>query len=159
MAGQEFLNSLENNASQALQGHSALKQAIKLHKVMDLYLSPGNVDQVIRMAERIRISSLQENVEIFNMEDNVEISAQDLVSSDFLVGKITAWIEKTREELFGAPEPPFIEDLESAISWIETTARDQCPVFKAGYFYSCQRWGQIYICSTGHSFIQPEQKC
>ncbi|MGM0653659.1 MAG: hypothetical protein ACQES4_12910 [Bacillota bacterium] len=123
MAEQEFSKLLENNASQTLQGHSALKQAIKLHKVMDLNLSPGNVNQVIRLAERIRISSLRENEEIFDMDDNLEISAQDLVSSDFLVGKISAWIEKTREELFGAPEPPFMEDLESAVSWIETTAR------------------------------------
>ncbi len=123
MTGQDFLNLLENNASQTLQGHSALKQAIKLHKIMDFNLSPGNVDQVIKLAERIRISSMQENEDMFNRESNVEISAQDLVSSDFLVRKITPWVNNIREELFGAPEPPFIEDLESAISWIETTAR------------------------------------
>lgn len=123
MAAQELLNLLQNNASPALQGHNALKQAIQLYKIMDLNLSPGNVDKVIRLAERIRISSLQGNEDLFNMENNIEISAQDLVSSDFLVRKITPWVEKTREELFGAPEPPFSDDLESAISWIETTAR------------------------------------
>lgn len=123
MAAQELMKLLENNASPSLQGHSALKQAIELYKLMDLNPSPGDVDKVIRLAERIRISSLQGNEDISNMENNVEISSQDLVTSDFLVRKITSWVEKTREELFGAPEPPFIDDLESAISWIETTAR------------------------------------
>ena len=123
MMAQELLNLLENSASPALQGHSALKQAIRLYKVMDLSLSPGNVDKVIRLAERIRISSLHENEDLSNMENNIEISSQDLVTSDYLVRKITPWIEKTREEIFGAPEPPFVDDLESSISWIETTAR------------------------------------
>ncbi len=124
MPGQDLLKELENKALPSLLGHNALLKATKLYEIMKGKPSHANLNDIIRLAERIRISSLQEADDFYNLESSIEISPQDLVSSDFLIHEIKGWVENIREELFGAPEPPFPDDLNSALSWIETTARN-----------------------------------
>lgn len=118
----DLLLELEKNASPDLQGNNALTRAVELYEITGNELSVNQTADILRLAERIRINSLKEEDDFLNLDGSVELSLQDIVSSDYLVDKISYWIEQIREELFGVTEPPFPDDLESSISWIETTA-------------------------------------
>ncbi|MDZ4132076.1 MAG: hypothetical protein U1E11_02980 [Dethiobacteria bacterium] len=123
MSRQALLKELESRAAPALQGHSALSKAVELLEIINGNILDDQLDTVLRLAERIRINSLRDGDDLYNICDTVEIKPQDLVAGDFLIDKIGYWVEMIREELFGATEPPFVDDLESAINWLETTAR------------------------------------
>ncbi len=123
MSRQDLISTLEKTASQDLQGHKAIQKAVELYEIINSKLSPDQLNGILRLAERIRINTLKENEALPELENIVEITPQDLVSSDYLVEKIAYWVNNIREEMFGDIEPPFEDDLESALSWLETTAR------------------------------------
>jgi len=123
MARQKVFKKLEKNAPPELQGHSSLVKASELYEVIDGTLKLDRMQDIFWLAKRIHINSLKEEDDLLSMENDLELSLQDLVSSDFLVNKIEYWVKQVREEFLGAPEPPFYDDLESALSWVETTAR------------------------------------
>jgi hypothetical protein len=123
MSRQALLKELESRAAPALQGHSALGKAVELLEIINGNILNDQLDTVLRLAERIRINSLRDGDDLYNICDTIEIKPQDLVAGDFLIDKIGYWVDMIREDLFGAAEPPFVDDLESAINWLETTAR------------------------------------
>lgn len=123
MSAGDLLSELEKNAPPSLQGHPALKKAVELMNAIGACGDGFQAGPIIRLAQRIRISALQEDDNLYRLENGVEINLQDLVASDFLVSKIAFWIETVRDELFGAPQAPFDNDIENAINWIETTAK------------------------------------
>lgn len=122
MPRQDLLLELHKNASPSLQGHDALTKAVELFEIIGNKLSANQTADILRLAERIRINSLKEEDDFLNLDGSIELSLQDIVSSDYLVDKISYWVEQIREELFGVKEAPFPDDLDSSISWIETTA-------------------------------------
>ncbi len=123
MSRQDLISTLEKAASPDLQGHKAIQKAVELYEIIYNKLSPDKLDSILKLAERIRINSLKDNEALPELENIVEITPRDLVMSDFLVSRTAYWVQTIREDMFGVSEPPFDDDLESALSWLETTAR------------------------------------
>ncbi len=127
MPRQSLLNELQNNAPHDLQGHPALANAADLLEIINGSLLSESAESLYSLAERIRINTLKDADDLYGITDEVDVKLQDLVASDYLVTCIASWVKQIREELFGAPEPPFENDLENAIRWVETTAMTDDP--------------------------------
>ncbi len=123
MPRQSLLNELQNNAPPDLQGHPALLNAADLLETINGNLPAESPESLYRLAERIRINTIKDADDLYGITDDIGIKLQDLVASDYLVSCIEPWVSQIREELFGAPEPPFNNDLRSAVHWVESTAR------------------------------------
>ncbi len=132
MSREDIIRELEKSAPPALREGGALRKAQDLHLKVGTTISPEALDDILKLAEKIHLNSLPEDDSLFNYNADHDYTPQDLVSSDYLVRKIAFWVEQIREKLFGAPEPPFVNDPENALSWVETTARHDLESKNAG---------------------------
>ena len=123
MPNQDLWKIISQEAPPELQEHNALEQAYAIAAVINGSLTKEDIPYIIRTAKRIAINTLIDEDDLHGLNKNIAIGYRDLVNSDFVISKIVHWIGQIREELFDSAEPPFDNDLESAIKWVEETVK------------------------------------
>lgn len=116
----EFLEELESKTPEELKKKKSYRAFI------DFITQFGGKEEyyredflgAINMINRIEISSYQE---FGDKQFSIKLTSQDILTSEFLLEKISPWVEETRKKIFSSTKPPF--DWEDAVKWIENEAK------------------------------------
>ncbi len=90
--------------------------------------SDRHIEKAISLARRFQYTNVPDSNEMEQSSDPVvKYSRKDFVTSDYLIQKINPGVQNLRNELFGASETPFDQDVKSAVSWIIEEAKKPLP--------------------------------
>ncbi len=123
LADRDLLNKIKEQAPSDSYYYHAIEQAFNIARVVHSNLDEKTTPYIIRLARRIAINTLRDEDDFYNLTEDIDIGYRDIVTSDYVISKISHWVAKVREELFDSTEPPFYDDHENAVRWVEDTAK------------------------------------
>lgn len=118
----DFLKAVEKQVPLELKGSKPLTVAIDLKIKQDNYYNQ-DIKEVIENAGRIKINypDIEQN------KLSIIITDQDILTSDYLIEKITPWVQEVRGKIFDSKEAPFDGDLWAGVEWIKKTSEEPLP--------------------------------
>lgn len=118
----EFLKELENKSSKHFRKKKAYSIFLKLINSWGKdKFDYSDFAKALSFMNSVEISLAREKEE---GKDNLffsELTFQDILTSEFLLNKITPHVEEVRKKIFGSPKAPF--DWNGAVEWIENEAK------------------------------------
>lgn len=123
MTKEEFLKYCEIKTPSHLK--SLVPNAIEsAKKSFNILYDKKEALKVIQLAEAI-YSSMESIEKKSDPEIELYVTPETIIISEELVKEILPFIEKLRIELFNHKTPPFPDDLDKAIKWLEKEAEDE----------------------------------